>query len=64
MFVIPECFHRGSSISRQLESGFRLKACRNDNDFCKRLGFKNIRVYSCHSWLTAVIRMKGFREIV
>jgi hypothetical protein len=39
MFVIPECFYRGSSFFRQLESGFRLKACRNDNylDFCKRL---------------------------
>jgi hypothetical protein len=31
MFVIPECFYRGSSFIRQLESGFRLKACRNDN---------------------------------
>jgi len=39
MFVIPECLYRGSSFSGHLESGFRLKACRNDNifDFCKRL---------------------------
>jgi hypothetical protein len=39
MIVIPECFYRGSSFIRRFESGFRLKACRNDNffDFRKRL---------------------------
>ena len=39
MFVIPECFYRGSSFFRHLESGFRLTACRNDSffNFCKRL---------------------------
>ena len=31
MFVIPECFYRGSSFFRHLESGFRLTACRNDS---------------------------------
>jgi hypothetical protein len=39
MIVIPECFYRGSSCLRLLESVFRLKACRNDKvwDFFKRL---------------------------
>lgn len=33
MMVIPKCLNRGSRFFRQLESGFRLKACRNDMYF-------------------------------
>src|ERR1039457_6170436 len=45
--VIPECFYRGSSFSRRLESGFRLKACRNDDVIysCRRLRFYVSRLF-------------------
>jgi hypothetical protein len=37
----PRMLLSGIQFFRQLESGFRLKACRNDIffDFCKRLRF-------------------------
>ena len=55
MLVIPEHLYRGSSFFRHLESGFRLKACRNDNffDFCKRL--------VCIDFLTKKSRIQGMR---